>query len=203
MDRRSFLASVALAAAVPRAAWSPATSSRRAAGPACGPLSDRGVRSCEAALTAGALELASSSPEWAFPTCIAAIFRHAHHPISAARLVDETWGRIERMPARPASILADLNRSWLDDDDHAFSAATTIFTPDVTTAARELDADRPVLLAIGTHAMVLDALTWVEDALGRARFASATVADPLPPGRRALGEADYRGVAFAATIRVA
>ena len=203
MDRRHFLASVALAVALPRLARS-ASPVRGDEGPTCGPASDGGVRSCAATLAVGALDVPIQDyPEWAFPVCLAAMFRHHGHPISAARLVDETWGRIEHMPTRPASIAHDLNRSWLDDDDHAFSAATTIFTPDVTTAARELGEDRPVLLANGTHSVVLDGLTWVEDGVGRARFASATIADPIAPGRRALSEAEYRAFSFAATVRVA
>jgi hypothetical protein len=204
MDRRNFLASLALAAALPRAPWSTLSTTRRlAAGPACGPASGSGVRTCAAQIE-GTLDISlQANPEWAFPVCIAGIFRQQGHPITPARLVDETWGKIGKMPRRPASIVADLNRSWLDDDDRAFSAATTIFTPDVTTAARELGENRPVLLANGTHAMVLDSLTWLEDPLGRARFASATAADPLAPGRHTLTEADYKGIALAATIRVA
>jgi hypothetical protein len=203
MERRQFLASLSVAALLPRVAWPTAASRAIEAGRTCSPYDSGGVRSCTAALVGGPLAvLEQTDPAWAFPACIAAIFRHRGHPISAARLVDETWGSLRRMPGRPASIVRDLNRSWLDDEDRAFSAATTIFTPDVTTAARELGEDRPVLLAAGTHAVVLDGLTWFEDALARPRLASATIADPLPPGRRALSDSDYRGVPFAATIRV-
>jgi hypothetical protein len=143
--------------------------------------------------------------EWCWAACISMVFGYYHHPISQVRIVQETWGEIKNMAAQPSDILADLNKSWVDDNGVSFHSQGDVLSTNASTAVQDLLADHPIIIGARGHATVLTALTSNVDLLtGQWQVVQAIVRDPWPTngGRRILTSDEWMNIMFAARIRV-
>jgi hypothetical protein len=134
------------------------------------------------------------------------IFRYYNHPVAQERIVKETWGQLVNMPGRVDQILSDLNRTWTDDNDEDFTSVGDAYSANPVTAAQDLAGDDPLLICSLGHAMVLTALTYIQDpfAPGGASVTQAIVRDPWPAngGKRALSVQEWANVSLLARVRV-
>src|SRR5262249_40158674 len=72
--------------------------------------------------------------EWCWAACIQMVFAFYGHRVPQRRIVKETWGEIVDMPGQPEQILADLNRSWMDEDDKKFASSADSLSANAATA---------------------------------------------------------------------
>ena len=131
------------------------------------------------------------------------IFRFYGHPISQARIVRETWGRPVNSPGEPWQIVELLNRRWTDDKGEEFEVSGDVLTSDAMTAAQDLAENHPLIIGTGGHAVVLTAVTYVQDKWGNGDVTSAIVRDPWPGlGLRLLSTDEWQGITLAVRISV-
>ena len=204
LTRRSFFAGAAGAAA-----WV-AVPGRAAAELVCADTI-YGTRVCEAGIVSSMIHTAAVDnfqyqSQWCWAACIAMVFEYHGHPVSQARIVREAYGSIVDMPAMPATILAQLNREWVDDNGDPFVASSGFggTTPDA--AARDLADDHPLIVGTQGHAMVLTSMQYqfVPTPFGvQTQLLAAKVRDPWPGnGLRMLRPDEWAMINFAAHIRV-
>jgi hypothetical protein len=110
------------------------------------------------------------------------------------------------MPGSVDQILGDLNRSWTDDNDNDFTSAGDAYSANAVTAAQDLANNDPLIICSLGHAMVLTALTYIQDpyAPGGASVTQAIVRDPWPTngGKRMLSLQEWTNVSLLARVRV-
>lgn len=143
--------------------------------------------------------------EWCWAAAISMLFEFHGHKISQQRIVQETWGVVTNMPAQPAQILNDLNRSWKDDSGVAFRSQGDMRTVNIYTAVDDLKNDNPLIIGALDHATVLTAITGDTNmTTGAWQIDQVIVRDPWPGngGRRALTPMEWGNLAFAARVRV-
>jgi hypothetical protein len=142
--------------------------------------------------------------EWCWAASISMVFAYYKHPVSQERIVKETWTQIVNLPGQPGQIVADLNRSWIDDSGKTFTAKGDVFSANIVTAAQDLRDNDPLLIGALGHCMVLTALTYDVNAIGQFKILGATVRDPWPsnPGQRQLTPLEWSKVQFLARVRV-
>jgi hypothetical protein len=143
--------------------------------------------------------------EWCWAACISMVFGYYDHPVDQQRIVAETWGSVQDMPAQPSDILTDLNKTWKDDDGDEFTSAGDMLSVNPVTAVEDLQADHPLIVGALGHAMVLTALTGNTDLLTQQwGIVAATVRDPWPGrgGKRILSPQEWYSIMFAARIRI-
>jgi hypothetical protein len=206
MDRRQFL----LSSTVFGAATLISTESRGALScgqtvvPGLGPrqLCTSGIDSSVATIFAAF----QTHSEWCWAASMSMIFRYFNHSVSQERIVKETWGKIVNMPGTVDQILADLNRDWTDDSGDDFTSTGDAYTANPVTAAQDLANNEPLLICSLGHAMVLTALTYIQDpyAPGGASVTQAIVRDPWPAngGKRMLSVQEWTNVSLLARVRV-
>jgi hypothetical protein len=105
----------------------------------------------------------------------------------------------------PRDILRDLNKRWTDDAGKAFQCQGDVFSVNVDTAVQDLIDDHPLIIGAMGHATVLTAIiSQVDTATSRYEIQQVIVRDPWPGsgGRRPLSPMEWRGINFAARIRV-
>jgi ABC-type bacteriocin/lantibiotic exporter with double-glycine peptidase domain len=170
----------------------------------CDPPRPPGVERCVAGIPSIDWVWArQKEPEWCWAACISMVFNHFGHPVAQERIVSEAWGAPVNMPGTPLQIMASLNRQWIDDQNNSFTAMGDTYSANVVTAAQDLSQGFPLIIGTGGHAVVLTALVYDRDKMGRGIPLKATVRDPWPgKGRRDLSPAEWNGIAFAARIRV-
>jgi Papain-like cysteine protease AvrRpt2 len=166
------------------------------------------VALCEAGLSSVPRVAAAFSrqqaSEWCWAACLQMVFSYYGHPVSQSRIVQETWGAIRNLPGQPAQILRDLNRSWTDDNNNAFSVAGSVLNATATTAAQDLSGDMPLIVGTLGHAMLLVDLVYYVDRFGAVSVQRIGVLDPWPynPGLRQLTPQEGTFVNFLARVRV-
>jgi ABC-type bacteriocin/lantibiotic exporter with double-glycine peptidase domain len=165
------------------------------------------VQQCTAGISSFSFRQAyQQMNEWCWAACISMVFAYYDHPVSQQRIVAETWGSVQNMPAQPADILTDLNKDWKDDDGDAFTSSGDMLSVNPVTAIEDLQQDHPLIVGALGHAMVLTALTGNTDLLTQQwGIVAATVRDPMPGngGKRILSPREWYNISFAARIRVA
>lgn len=166
-----------------------------------------GIEECQVGIASpliGQVAERQYATEWCWAASMAMVFAYYGHPVSQARIVQETWGGIVNLPGQPSQIFSDLNKSWIDDSGDSFAVQGDVFSVNIVTAAQDLDADHPLLIGALGHCMVLTALTYVFNAYGQFQIQGATVRDPWPynPGERLLTPTEWLGIQFSARVRV-
>lgn len=133
--------------------------------------------------------------QWCWAASISMIFSYYQHPVEQRRIVRTVYGSTSNLPAMSgATIAAQLNRSWTDDNGQkfksrlraAFDADVGVFAIDARTMVRALRRDQPMIVGTRSHAMVLTSVQYVgsEESPNIIR---AGVFDPYPGrGSRSL-----------------
>lgn len=149
--------------------------------------------------------------QWCWAASIAMIFAYFGHPVSQERIVHEAYGGLVNWPAVPQTILAQLNRPWIDDNGVPFSARSGNGISNPVLMAQDLAQDLPLIVGTRQHAMVMTAMEyfapWIMTPygpmLGPVSVTGATVRDPWPGrGKRLLQADEWLGIMFVAHIRV-
>ncbi len=181
----------------------------------CSAYDSRGIQQCEAGIEArvSAFESEQENSRWCWAACISAIFRYNGFWVSQQQIVAETFGRLVNQPAYGPQIMSAVNRPWIDEGGRRFvshglvlwDADASIGGPAATgEASRELADGHPLILGTAGHAVVLTALIYERDAMGRGGPNVAVVRDPWPGrGRRTLSRAEWQQTRFLAKVRVA
>lgn len=142
--------------------------------------------------------------EWCWAASISMVFAFYGHPVDQKRIVSETWGSIQNMPAENGTILQDLNRSWKDERGVPFRSMGDMLSVNVETAVQDLQAGHPLIIGALGHATVLTALTSnIDLSTGQWGVVAATVRDPWPTngGKRILSPQEWTNIQFAARVR--
>jgi hypothetical protein len=149
--------------------------------------------------------------QWCWAACISMVFGYHGHPVSQQRIVSEAYGGIVNMPAQPWTMLAVMNRPWLDDLGYAFTSLSSPGTTSAVSAAQDLAANLPLIVGTLGHAVVLTALEYgayylptpLGPQLGPVNVTNAIVRDPWPGvGKRFLTPQEWYSISFAVQIRV-
>lgn len=149
--------------------------------------------------------------QWCWAACISMVFGYYGHPVSQQRIVAETYGGLVNMPAQPWTMLAVLNRRWIDDNGKPFMCSSSPGVTNPVAAANDLAANMPLIIGTQGHAVVLTELEYAAfyqqtpfgPRLGPVSVTAATVRDPWPGrGRRILTPQEWAAIAFAVQIRV-
>jgi hypothetical protein len=145
------------------------------------------------------IRLATASqrcPEWCWAACIEAIFSFHRHPVSQRRIVEKVFGSDVCAPAIGPQIVSAINGEWIDDDGDTFEANADVLwdsqfsfgRPDaIIQAARELEADNPLIVGAMGHATMLTSMTYSGNGMA-IQLNELVVRDPWPgnPNRRRL-----------------
>jgi hypothetical protein len=164
-----------------------------------------GARVCTAGIAAGAIAaIANRQAEtrWCWAATISNVFGYYGHPVTQARVVKETYGRIANVAGSEAAMSDDLNRTWVDDRGKRFRVvADDVREP---SAAEELARGRPLIVTMHNHAVILTGLTYVRRPNGSGSVAGAIVHDPWPanPNEQTLTPADWRYARHLFRIRI-
>jgi hypothetical protein len=175
----------------------------------CGPAVPPAVRQCHVGIDSAVAHVAAAAvggqhlSQWCWAACIEMVFRHYGLHVPQEQIVTETWGGIVNLPAYPNTILANLNRPWIDRAGRRFRVSADSLSANPITAAQDLAQDMPLIVGTMGHAMVLTALSYVLDRAGNGSVTAAIVRDPWPgKGRRTLSPQEWYGMSFLARIRV-
>lgn len=174
--------------------------------PSMTPMGMHPLQTCTAGISSITFKQAfQSMPEWCWAASISMVFDYYNHPVDQQRIVAETWGAVVNMPAEPADILQDLNRSWKDDNGDAFQSMGDMLSVNILTTIQDLQQGHPLIIGALGHATVLTAVTSIVD-LATTGFSvqQVIVRDPWPTngGRRLLSPVEWASLQFAARIRV-
>lgn len=132
--------------------------------------------------------------QWCWAASISMVFGYYEHPVEQARLVREAYGSEVNLPGTGATIAAELNRDWVDDNGQAFSSRLSgLFDANAGVVAlsnqqmvEELDSGNPLIVGTNGHAMVVTRVDYYETVQGP-NVVFVGVFDPWPGnGARAL-----------------
>jgi RNase H-fold protein (predicted Holliday junction resolvase) len=170
------------------------------------PMGPQPIEVCTAGISSITFKQAfQQQNEWCWAACISMVFEYYQHSVDQQRIVKETWGTVADMPGMPRDILRDLNKRWTDDAGKAFQCQGDVFSVNVDTAVQDLIDDHPLIIGAMGHATVLTAIiSQVDTATSQYEIQQVIVRDPWPGsgGRRPLSPMEWRGINFAARIRV-
>jgi hypothetical protein len=139
----------------------------------CGPPIGPAQRRCVAEIPRNKFAPSAAQQQmsqWCWAASISMIFRYYGHPLEQATIVSSNYGLPVNLPSGNGQrISMNLNRSWVDDRRQAFTSHLTAAfdgldgynSMDNATLVNELDAERPMLVASGTHAMVATSITYI------------------------------------------
>ncbi len=170
------------------------------------PMGPEPIEVCTAGISSITFKQAfQQQNEWCWAACISMVFEYYHHAVDQQRIVKETWGTVADMPGMPRDIMRDLNKRWTDDAGRAFECQGDVLSANANTAIQDLIDDHPLIIGAFGHATVLTAITSeVDTATSQYEIQQVIVRDPWPGsgGRRPLSPMEWRGINFAARIRV-
>lgn len=214
-DKRAFLLA-ALGLAIPSAGQ--ALPVRRDL--QCTPFDGWGWRTCEVGIPLYSLPSAQQRCQnWCWAACVEAIFSFSGYYIPQEVLVQRVSGALVCRPGNAGDVETLTNGRWVDSSGRRFQAATRTIL-DVQRArwspfiieevAQALAARVPVMAFIGPasgavgHAVVITALTYVQNVQGQYTVRAITVRDPWPgsPNRRILGGDELRRLQYLAAVQV-
>jgi hypothetical protein len=164
-----------------------------------------GTRTCTTGIASGALAAIAgrqAESRWCWAATISNVFQYYGHPVTQARVVKETYGRVANVAGTEPAMAAGLNRTWIDDRGRRFQVvADDVREP---SAAEELARGRPLILTMRNHAFILTGLTYVRRPDGSGAVATAVVHDPWPtnPNEQTLSPADWRAARHLFRIRI-
>lgn len=172
-----------------------------------------GFRTCTVGVTIGLPIARQRCPEWCWAACIEAIFTFHGHPTKQERIVEKVFGNAATCHAAIGpQIVAAIDGDWKDDRDDSFEASAEVLwdaqfafgRPDaVLQAARELEADNPLILGALGHATVLTAMTYSGNGVA-VQLNQLVVRDPFPgnPNRRNFTPQEAFATQFLAKVTV-
>lgn len=171
-----------------------------------------GYRTCSAGVTVALQTARQAKQNWCWAACIEAVFGFHDRKVSQRRIVEKVFGSDFDRPAMGPQIVFAVNGEWKDDSGDTFAAAAEVLwdsqfqfgRPDaVIQAARELEADNPLILGALGHATVLTAMTYSGNGY-MVQLNELIVRDPWPgsPNRRTLSAQEAFATQFLAKIRV-
>jgi hypothetical protein len=177
-----------------------------AAGTACTPTAQAGVDRCVAGLPAAAvreMRLAQAASNWCWAASISMVLRRYGVQVPQETVVQARLGAAANEKVRPEAITELLNRSWRDADGRVADIVASpvpawwrqqgMVAPDVLD---DLHHEKPLVLAVHEHAMVLVQVVYERSANRPVRLLQALVLDPAGGGalrslRASEGQPEY------------
>lgn len=172
-----------------------------------------GVRSCKAGLSTEQVQtirVAQEKPQWCWAASIAMVFAHYGYKVPQEGIVRQHFGDATDKAVSGRDITSLLEAPWTDGRGRPFAAnASVADAPDKRPApaheimVSELTAQRPLLIGVSEHAMVLVRVEY-ERVAGQSgvRITGGTVIDPMPGrGLRRLMPHEARP-SYVAAVRV-
>jgi len=143
---------------------------------------------------------------------VEATFAFHGHRVSQERIVEKVFDEELCLPAIGPQIVNAIDGEWTDDRGDDFTASAEVLwdtqfqfgRPDaVVQAARELEADNPLILGAMGHATLLTAMTYSGNGFA-VQLEELVVRDPWPgsPNRRLLTLQEAMTTEFLAKIAV-
>ena len=169
-----------------------------------------GVRRCRAELTAPqiwAMTATQEKPQWCWAASISMVFARYGHVLSQEQIVRQHFGLAADRPVAAQAITQLLTRPWKDGEGRHFEAnASVSLLPARGPKAgwevmvSELGSQRPLLIGVAGHAMVLVGIDFDRlPAGGGVRITGGKVIDPMPGrGVRRLASDEARPTYVAA-----
>lgn len=163
-----------------------------------------GIRRCRAELSAAQIQSMAATqekPQWCWAASIAMVFARYGHALSQEHIVRQTFGDPADQAVAANVITHLLARPWKDGEGRGFEANASISRvaergPKAAyqTMISELASQRPLLIGVAGHAMVLVGIEFERLALnGGIRITGGKVIDPMPGrGLRRLGTEEAR-----------
>lgn len=203
--RRDFLAGLAAALALPRAARSEIV---------CQPWGE-GQEICEAGLKfAPQMRTAEQQCQfWCWAACIETIFGIAGHQVPQQEIVARVYGGPVCAAANGPTIANAVSGQWRSRAGRVFSSNCEVLIDSHfgiwrgdahLVAAAELEANRPLILGALGHAVLLTAMTFGRDRYGNVQVGDMVIRDPWPtnPNRRTLMPHEVQQISFLARVSV-
>lgn len=167
------------------------------AGTRCDPASTAGVERCVSGLPPTLLARMQQNQEasrWGWAASVSMLLRRYGLSVPQEQVARAQLGRADNVAIRPEALAGLLNRKWQDDSGRALESSAAplptwrrhlgVEAPEVL---RELDAGRPLVLAVGERAMLLVQLVYEQPEGGSGatgegpRIVRAVVMDPASP----------------------
>jgi hypothetical protein len=142
--------------------------------------------------------------QWCWAACINMVFAHYGLYVPQREIVRRSFGGMVNMPATPDLIIANLNAAWRSQTGESFRVESDHTTAGPQLAASELRDGHPLIIGTMGHAMVLSAMRYSYDTVGRFQLYEMIVRDPWPGrGRRTLSPQEIQNLdrGFAVRIR--
>lgn len=172
-----------------------------------------GVRSCRAGLNTAQVEsirVAQEKSQWCWAASISMVFAHYGHEVAQEGIVRQHFGEAVDQAVPGDVITSLLEAPWTDRRGRPFAVnAAVAQAPDRRpgpvheTMVAELTSQRPLLIGVTGHAMVLVRVDYERlPGVGAIRITGGTVIDPRPGrGLRRLLQHETRP-SYVAAIRV-
>jgi nuclear transport factor 2 (NTF2) superfamily protein len=126
--------------------------------------------------------------QWCWAASVEMVFAHYGYSVSQARIVEETYGVVENIPAVTGyAISKNLQRDWEDDSGREFAVEIDgLYDFDAgllgitdRQIVMALDEERPLILGTQSHAVLFTAVQYVPTSVGP-KIVDLRVADPFP-----------------------
>ena len=172
--------------AFPVASWASWASER------CSAPDASGVQHCRAELNAGQIQSMTATQEksqWCWAASIAMVFARYGHALSQEVIVRQHFGDPADRAVAAQVITQLLARPWKDGQGRRFEASARVSRvvergPEAayaSTMISELASQRPLLIGVAGHAMVLVGIDFERlHATGGVRITGGKVIDPMP-----------------------
>lgn len=206
IHRRDLIAGLAAAFVLPRAARAEIT---------CQPRGGR-QEVCQAGLqfTPDMKTAEQQCQFWCWAACIETIFAIGGFEIRQQDIVTRIYGSPVCVAADGPTIANAVSGQWRDTKGRSFRSGCDVlidhqygvWRPDAhLIAARELTANRPLILGTMSHAVLLTAMTFSRDGYSNTQVGEMVIRDPWPtnPNRRILSAYEAGQISFLATVSVA
>ncbi len=181
MDRRSFLASLALGASAL------GTSRIGHGAQACNPWTGL----CRVGIDMAKLPpiyAAQKMSQWCWAACIEMVFAYYGYKVSQERIVQTIYGSVINLPALSGAVISSaLDRDWVDDYGKGFHSRlkaaydfdANVIAIDNNTIISSLNNEIPLIYGNSSHAMVLTALVLWPTPVGP-QIVNVDLMDPFP-----------------------
>ncbi len=152
---------------------------------------------------------------WCWAACLEMVFSYWGYVLPQEEIVRENFGDYRNWPAKAGRISANLNKNWEDNDGEEFDVASNPYTVNIVSTARDLDADKPLIIGTQNHAMVLTSLKYIGQYHNQYDFfhgivpvlrniilESAKVIDPLKGEERFMRPDEWNSMSFLARVEI-
>lgn len=171
-----------------------------------------GYRTCSVGVEVGLETARQRCREWCWAACIEAVFNFHGRRVRQERIVNKVYGGNICRSAIGPQIAHAVDGEWAEEGGDTFDASIEVLwdsqfqfgRPDaVIQAARELEADNPLIIGALGHATVLTAMTYSGNGFA-VQLNELVVRDPWPgnPNRRVLTPQEAFATQFLAKVQV-